>query len=226
MAAPVLWLFSLAGCDEMAPAHPGLVGQTAPGLLASLTVPTPGLWRAVTAAARQELSSFVAQIPRGREREYGFSSRAELRRLSPGPIYRMVSLERLGQEMRSSARDMGDLAGDQWRVAVLAAGRYRALCTVSRVRGGWHLVDLGAATLARELQALERTTPASRTPAVRVLVRAHALGADFLLRAPGQGPARLIPLESARRSLGVGPDSLSWAELQALAQKAEPHVPR
>lgn len=211
LAIPLLIMLQVTGCDDLAPDATTRIG--APAQLARLVGTKPGLQRAVSAAARGEVSSFAAQIPAGSEQDYGFSDRAELGSLMVGPsLYRMVSL---GRDGRLSPLD-------EWRAVVMTGGRYRCLCTVARVGGSWRVVDLGAATLAGELEALDN---GAQGGGQRAILRAHELRVDFLWRAAAQKPEQLIPMRSAQRTLGIGPGPLSWTELKPLLRRGL-HVPR
>lgn len=205
-------LLTAAACDHLSPDSPPPASLHQP---LAVGPAAPGVERAVAAAARRGLPSFLRQLPAGLESEYGFSHRRELDHVSIGPLYQMVALERHGPRLLPS-----------WRVMLTVGGGIRALATVAHTAQGWQVVALGAAQLARELERLEQRLGSHGRDRRRALVRAHTLGADFVVLAPRKVVARaLYPLTSARDNLGLGADAVDLADVLRAVAAAPPVAP-
>ncbi len=181
---------SFAGCDQAPYSH----ARTQPQALT-----LPGLER------------LIAAIPAGQEGEYGLPGRDSLDRATLGTRYRMFFW--LPGRGRSWADAVAPL--QIWRAPLVLEGRYLALVTLAMDDGRLQAVELGAAALARELEALETPSP-GQEPGI---LRAHSLGSDFLIS--GNGAARrAIPLASAKRNLKLSASPLKERALLDLLEAA------
>lgn len=136
------------------------------------------------------------------ERGYGFASEDELSRADLGRLFRVYAATDPHQEPFFAAQQI-------WRVTVTVDGEARALVTVAKVGDRWEAVELGAAGLARELDAVAQ----GQGPTSSGLLRIYPLRCDLV--APSteepQSDWSIIPLRSARRQLGLGAGPMSHA---------------
>jgi hypothetical protein len=87
----------------------------------------------------------------------------------------------------------------QWRFIVSVRGKPVGLATVEQVNGRYETVSYGAATLAKDVDALSSHHGNAARSNLR-FVRIYQARADFL-EVSGEGRARYAPLHSARESL-------------------------
>lgn len=194
-----------AGDPGVLPSAPGaLPAGPASGLdLEALVEPDA---RDAALAARAGLRRFLDAIPADQAQGFGFDDHAELQRAELAAPYRVWT---------SDDGASGVVATGEWRFPVIVDGAPRALLTVSQVDGAHRAVDLGAATLSRELGALERArgvAPGAR----RVLLRLPALRAD-LAAFPAAGArvdeSLFEPLASTRAVAGGPRAAVAAAKL-------------
>ncbi len=161
--------------------------------------------RDLQAAAIRQAPFFLNRIPAGRERQFGFDNREQFARILPGPPFTVCSIgpdQVLGETV--DGRDIQVL--NEFRVPLIADGRARALLTIEPVEGGYRATDLGAATLAGELDQTLRdqgfNIDSTRQGSI---LRLYQVRSDFLIpevAGPGE-EIRVIPLKSARIALGL-----------------------
>ncbi len=124
----------------------------------------------VKAAATQHYSRFLSLIPRGREQDYGFQSRADFEQVKIEEPYRFYYLT-------ISNNKLGIQNTTEWRVPLSVNGKFIALLTVQLNKGTASVVDFGANLLAIKIQEFESTHPGIND---RVVIRNTFLRKDFL----------------------------------------------
>jgi hypothetical protein len=160
----------------------------------------------VVSAARAGLADLLRAVPAGQEQRFGFSSREGFADATLARPYEMVTLGRTPGGERGAGHPWRLRALGPWRVPVVSGGRFRALITVGRIDHRLEAVELGAAGLARELEAVEQRVGESRGPLRRALLRIFELRSDLALVAAGDDALEsgtLYPLASARSFLGL-----------------------
>jgi hypothetical protein len=191
-------------------------GNYSPCLLILLfvaTVPIASAQQAVSekntvaTTARQSLQTWLAKIPEGREKDYGFSTREEFARATIGVPLRMATITPQAV-LESGPAERGKVQiYDAWRAPVLVDGEYRLLLTVARIGPSLKVVEMGAANLAAELGHFRGEGIGSKAGTSTLLLRLFQLKCDFLLVAGEDGRPEsgwFYPLQSARLFLGLG----------------------
>jgi hypothetical protein len=140
-------------------------------------------------------AGWLAKIPWGSERGFGFDSRDELDRARVATPVRMATVSE-----RTGAIELMET----WRVPVVVDGEARALLTVERRGGQSRVVDLGAAALALELDDMARRHRVEETGARLVLLRLFRERSDLVVIVPRGARVEdgaIYPLRSAARFL-------------------------
>jgi hypothetical protein len=128
----------------------------------------------VLKAAKTQVKAYLDLIPEGRESEYGFHDRKELKRVRLEKPYRMYSVEEDG-ELRFL---------DYWRVPVCVGEDFRALLEVKQAGDRYEVFGIGAAVLATELDHLERKTQGKNRASTiqrKSILRSYSKKADFVV---------------------------------------------
>lgn len=150
----------------------------------------------VMKVAKKNLASWLAQIPAGQESVFGFNNREEFTTANIAKPFRIITLNKnfFVEETLSDKNYL--LMQNEWRVPVMAKGKNSLLLTVSRQDTTFSAVDMGGATLAKELQQKD-IEPALNN---QYILRIYPLACDFLVKAVAGKPfneATYIPLTSA-----------------------------
>jgi hypothetical protein len=161
----------------------------------------------VTRTATQSLMTWLAKIPAGQERGYGFSDRQEFEQATVGQPVRMATIN--PQSVLAQANLDHKLVEQLqvWRVPVLVKGDYRALLTVARVQGSYRTVEIGAAGLAGELGHFAQAGIGLQANQRTFILRIFQLRSDFVLVAADEAEleaGEIYPMQSARMYLGLG----------------------
>jgi hypothetical protein len=201
--AALLALAWLGGCQQGEATGPWSAGSAAAAVR-------------VTAAA--QLPRMMAAVPRGLERAYGFEETTDGVATADARVsrlYRVVTVD----PRRVGGGDPREALAPQevWRAAIEVRGAVRSLLTIARVGARWEAVEIGAAALARELDAVEarRREPLAEVTG-RALLRVYPLRSDFLMLSAGGEPLEemaIYPLRSAARHLGISAEPLDAARL-------------
>jgi hypothetical protein len=144
-------------------------------------------------SVKQELNSFLEIIPSGLEKEHGFNDRLEFSKALPASIYKIVGVDVAGKTFETNL----------YNVVIAVNGQYRAVLTVSVNNGQYEIQAIGAALMARELQALEITHPIAANQE-RVMVNVYKKSAGFVAYRDANTTienADLMPLESAKSGI-------------------------
>lgn len=120
--------------------------------------------------AKKGLNHYLNLIPVGQEAEYGFTSRADFERVEIGDPYQLILIEREGDAVYLNETEF-------YRVPLKVDQKYVAVITVMKKEGGYEAIDFGAAGLARELEAFEKSKGSS---AQKVLIRNTLIRQDYL----------------------------------------------
>lgn len=197
------------------------------GWVAGPSHAAPTVDDSVRNVAGASLHRFVSAIPVGEEGSYGFEGRDELDGVTLGVPVRVYGTSASMGDSLLETRDSTwnrPRALDVWRVPVQVRGRVRALLTVERIGGRLRAVDLGAASLARELGRFDSTHARGR----RALLRVESRRCDVLmLDRTGKGfdDAEFHPLRSARP--WFDPDSgRGWSREQVFRALRDRSLPR
>jgi len=183
---------------------------------------------AIRSAAEAGLKPFLELIPPGREKEYGFEKRADFAWTMLGRPYelRTIKPQDLSNENAILPTGVPIVSLNQWRFPVICRGRICALLTVARMKDDWEAVDLGAAGLASELDAMEKRYSLDDPSLPKTLLRLYQWKIDFI-EIPGmtRNPEddRFFPLRSAQLFLGLkGGEFVQYSgrELGRLMKKA------
>jgi hypothetical protein len=138
-------------------------------------------------AAISELHVFLDRIPRNMEQSYGFQSRTEFEKAAIGEPVRVY---KLAEGIITPTAE--------WRVPVIVDTLYRALLTVS-FDSLAEVVDLGAKSLASELQSYTRQGPIG-------LLRVYSLQCDLIMCFDNPDDPQeygIIPMQSALTRYGA-----------------------
>lgn len=144
------------------------------------------------------LISWLEKIPPGSEIQYGFGNREE--------FFSATSGKSIAVYMLSPAFFSGPVKPDsnylipagEWRVPVMVNKSSRALLTVVQGNQGWQIVDMGATTLARELEDMSQEQGIDALPVT--IIRVYQLQCDFITSGdPAMASSSLVlhPLHSA-----------------------------
>lgn len=157
--------------------------------------------RQVTDAGTAGFQAFLAKIPVGSESDYGFANRDEIARVTLGqPIQTLTVVpDSLANDLIPDKEYL--VPTNEWRVPLSVDEQMRALLTVAKVDGVWRVVGLGAAGLAKELQAFEVSHEIDPARQGRALLRIFQAHCDFLIITDSGAPAAIYPLQSAVMAL-------------------------
>lgn len=121
--------------------------------------------------ATAKVSSFLELIPKGREKDYGFESRADFDKVIIEEPYEVYYVTYQNNQM-------GLLAAGEWRVPLSVNGKFVSLLTVRLNDGNMEAVDFGGNLLAEKIQSFE--TVKSSANRDHVLIRNTFLQRDYL----------------------------------------------
>jgi hypothetical protein len=154
-----------------------------------------GTSQTILETVKKELSSFLEVIPANMEKDHGFNNRSEFAKALPASIYKIIGVDATGKTFETNL----------YNVVVAVNGEYRAVLTVSAENGQYEIQAIGAALMAKELQALEISHPIA-TNEERVMVNVYSKSAGFVAY-QGINTAvenvDLIPLESAKAGISA-----------------------
>ena len=205
-----------SGCDGPDVDRARGLGEVAQGLEASVQAD-----REVVAIARTQGPAMLARIPAGLEAGYGFGSRAEFMRVVWGAPWRVRTWSPAVIRTANLAELPEPQALSVWRVPAVVDGKARALVTVARVDGALRVVEVGAAGLAAELDALGLTASGH----THSLLRIFQLKADFALLGAER---KIVALHSGRKALRLpaadDPRLSAAALVSGLARALEQHA--
>jgi hypothetical protein len=159
-------------------------------------------------SVKKELTSFLEVVPSGLEKEHGFTDRSEFAKALPASIYKIIGVDATGKTFETNL----------YNVVVSVNGEYRAVLTVSASNGQYEIQSIGAALMAKELQAFESTHPITANQE-RLMVNVYNKSAGFVAyQTPNTTieSVDLTPLESAKSSLsniGIGRTAKSTYKL-------------
>lgn len=125
----------------------------------------------VQAEAAKKALSFVSLIPEGREKSYGFDSRADFSKIKVEEPYQTYYVANKNNVLSL-------VQGNEWRVPLSVDGKYITMLTVQMNNGAAKVVDMGGATLAQKLQAFEQQYPDVKSNPI--IIRNTFLTQDFL----------------------------------------------
>ena len=143
----------------------------------------PSDYEEIQDAARYGLPKFLQAIPAGKEAAYGFDSRESFGMAELGSPIRMVTYDKNVLIGGDASEPLPLRMLNEWRFPVLIQGRARALLTVSRMGDRWEAVDMGAASLAAEIDSLTTENKDIKGDYIPLLLRLYHLKADILLTA-------------------------------------------
>jgi hypothetical protein len=155
----------------------------------------------VMKAAEDQLAVYLAKIPQGHEKDYGFKNEDNMDNCKVGKPYRMLVFNIDFYNAKTLDESANYLSiQNEWRVPVMINNEHRALLTVTGSPSNLTVTGLGAAVLAKDLQ--EKSLGASDTDTWYIL-RIFPLSADFLVVEHDNSiiEAQLIPLESAKDAI-------------------------
>jgi hypothetical protein len=164
----------------------------------------------------REAQRFLNKIPPDRIENHGFRDSADYKRVrveAPIRMYKAVISEKDGI-IRSFQPTT------QWRVPLSLDGEWRSLLTVVVVDGSYSVVNLGGASLARELQQKSRQLPKN---AIRLhLLRIHETRQDWLgFDTPRNSETNYMPLMNKKRTSVTSLSIISKSHLLSKLKKAE-----
>ncbi len=175
-------------------------------------------------SANKDLLSWLAKIPSGFERYYGFQSRNEFSQAETGIPVQVYTLTEEFFTQPDPVRYLKP--SEEWRIPVLLDQQYCALVTVIKQNGEWKIVDLGASVLAREIGNYRQHASVETQDVLKIL-RVYQTQSDFLFSGdPYASPDKimLFPLSSAYFNLpGLDRktnDGLTLSELAVMIRTA------
>lgn len=149
----------------------------------------------VLKAARNELMQTLNQIPAGFESQYGFKNREEFNSASLNSILKVYFIN-----SKSSDKELQILTSNEYRIPVIINNEYRALLTVSKIDGDWHIVDFGAVALAKEIENYYNIVPSVIENEV-IFLRIYGINCDFITSKKADenfDTCKFYPLQSAK----------------------------
>jgi hypothetical protein len=159
----------------------------------------------VNNAAELGLSPMLGSIPQGYELKYGFANREEFAIATIGIPYQMYTIHPDVMKDNVTVTDDMITSAEEWRFPIICNGSIRALLTVAKVKGQWQAVDIGAATLASEIDALEKGLSLKTRDINRIILRLYQINSDFIVITEGSAKitnGSLYPVKSSRISVG------------------------
>jgi hypothetical protein len=153
--------------------------------------------------AGKELPTWLEKIPREQEQQYGFATRDDFAFATLGLPYELYMLAPSFFKDTALGKTNYLLATGEWRIPVLVRGKFITMVTVQELNSQWHIVDLGADILARELDGC-RSLPDLKNAQALKMLSVYQLHGDFLFADdPTFAPDRItmFPLASAQLSI-------------------------
>ena len=165
-------------------------------------------------AAELGLSRMLVSIPQGYELRYGFVNREEFAKATIGIPYQMYTIH--PDLMKDTVTITDDMitSAEEWRFPVICNGSIRALLTVAKVKGQWQAVDIGAATLASEIDVLEKGLSLKTRDINRIILRLYQIQSDFIVITEGSAKitnGSFYPVKSSR--MGEGGSQITKSKL-------------
>ncbi|UXI70195.1 hypothetical protein [Tahibacter amnicola] len=159
--------------------------------------------KAVHDAAQAALRSFGAEVGRGNGLPPNFplavADISDVNRATIGVGYEELHADphaiMAGQSLQKSAR-----ASSMWRFTVMVDDRAVGMITMVNDKGQWRVRSIGAAALANEVNAVAQS--AGKDAQLRV-IRVLQATSDFVEVSSAAQKSRLVPLASARKTLGL-----------------------
>jgi|WetSurMetagenome_2_1015567.scaffolds.fasta_scaffold229258_2 hypothetical protein len=159
----------------------------------------------VNNAAELGLSRMLGSIPQGYELQYGFANREEFAIATVGIPYQMYTIHPDMMKDNVTVTDDMITSVEEWRFPVICNGSIRALLTVAKVKGQWQAVDIGAATLASEIDRLEKGLSLKTRDINRIILRLYQINSDFIVITEGSEKitnGSFYPVKSSRIGFG------------------------
>jgi hypothetical protein len=186
---------SFAAVSDQAGTEKKISNQCTPYKIKALkeVYSTAGTSLAILETVKKELGSFLEIIPVNTEKDHGFNDRAEFAKASPASIYKIVGVDIAGKTFETNL----------YNVVVAVNGEYRAVLTVSVENGQHEIQTVGAALMAKELQAIEIAQPLAAGQE-HIMVNVYSRSAGFVAYKNESitiENADLIPLESAKSGI-------------------------
>lgn len=148
-------------------------------LIASSPLVTAAENDSIGMVAQRDLPGFLAKIPPGMEANYGFVDRAEFARAKVGrpmPVYNVPPVADEGAGGADTSAEH-PIAVGTWRVPVVVGRDVRALITIEAQAGKLRAVDLGATSLAKEVDSFDKAHPGKH----RGLLRLEKFRCDYMI---------------------------------------------
>lgn len=162
---------------------------------------------------KKELVSFLEIIPTDMEKEHGFNDRSEFSSAVPASVYKIVGVDATGKVFETNL----------YNVVVAVNGEYRAVLTVSAENGQYEIQAVGAALMAKELQAVELANPLTADQE-HIMVNVYQRSAGFVGyqdATTGIENIDLIPLESAKSGISNSEVNRTAKSTYKLAEAVE-----
>jgi hypothetical protein len=158
---------------------------------------------AVKEAAVKGLTSLLPAIVGDSLKHYNFSDPKELDKATLGGPFRVYTITPENILSYSSGVPVERIISPTsvWLFPVIAEGEVRTLLTVDQVDGGWKAVAIGSSGLAKQWASIMQVRPSSEGYD-HTFVRVFQATSDIVL-VSRLGETEIIPLESARVSLGL-----------------------
>ncbi|MCX6283605.1 MAG: hypothetical protein NTW31_05150 [Bacteroidetes bacterium] len=131
-------------------------------------------------AAKEQINSFIGDIPVNILPNYGFNNREEFKNVTFDAPFKVYTL-----------KDSNIVFESSWRVPVVIDNEYRALLTVIQINGEYQVADFGARVLAGELFAKKSVQTCG-------LLRVYELRSDFLIEATAGNQLQFVPVQGPK----------------------------
>ncbi len=156
----------------------------------------------ITAADTEGLKTYLAKIPAGSEKNYGFNSVDEFALAKVGAPIHLFTLAPSFFSAETIVADRNYINSiDQWLVPVMVNGECRAIVTVSKQDEGWKAVAFGSSFFATELNKVLAEN-SGLTGQSYALLRIYQLNCDFIIQ-PNEGETstwKVTPFTSAKKA--------------------------
>jgi hypothetical protein len=177
-------------------------------------------------AATSGLKVYLAKIPVGKEKNYGFANSDEIAQAELGVPVDIFILSPDFFSASTIVKERNYITSiEEWLVPVTVNGEWRALLTVSKKNGSWKTVGFGSSFLAADLnKIITENTNLKRQQ--YSLLRVYQLDCDFILEhnSFNINNWKVIPLSSAKKAFKI-PNTKTEDHLpdvyQMIKQKAQ-----
>jgi hypothetical protein len=153
----------------------------------------------ICAVAEVAIPGFLEKIPLNYESRYGFLNRGDFKIVKPGSPLRLYTIN---LDTIDTTVSRNPVPTNEWRVPLIANGICCSFLTVCLVDTTLKAVGIGGASLAKEVNEINKLFPSCK----KALFRIEQLRCDFITincKSGGTDSDQYYPLNSAMQLLGI-----------------------